>query len=492
MRRKALSILTLVLSATVFASCTEDVPEETTKETTAATTSETSEASEASEATGLVEGKTNTMYLSFDDPGGPELTGVRLSVCCSDALMSQISVTDLYGVNVLHSEVLGLVGIPLEIDYPADHVYAMEVEFFYDEDSLRGYDENHMSIIRYDEDGHFYVDVDNELDTEANTLTFTPEGPGVYMMIGADSWDEIFNGDFQEPDQSGYITDWERSADTGSIMELADTEWALMNAPVFTVENVEQLASVVWYVNSFDDYVTVDLQSDIDLEGYDWVPMGTSQVDCYGFSGCFYGNGHTISNMSITSSRGGGVGFIGYSKDLEVYDLNIVDASITGGGSVGILGGEVIGGPYISNVNVSGEINDYYNDAGGILGHEVYAVFENCTARVTIDGEPCNYLSARLQYLDEADLEEVFEVTMDDTGLISRTSLDDESGYDNLTWHIERNGSVILDRLAYDEMSFNLFTIFIPESGDTYTVYLTYFNDYTYVRCSNIAEVTIE
>jgi len=31
-------------------------------------------------------------------------------------------------------------------------------------------------------------------------------------------------------------TDWENYGDTGSIMEIADTDWALENAPVFHVE----------------------------------------------------------------------------------------------------------------------------------------------------------------------------------------------------------------------------------------------------------------
>ncbi len=37
-------------------------------------------------------------------------------------------------------------------------------------------------------------------------------------------------------------TDWENYGDTGSIMEIADTDWALENAPVFHVETKEQLA----------------------------------------------------------------------------------------------------------------------------------------------------------------------------------------------------------------------------------------------------------
>lgn len=45
-------------------------------------------------------------------------------------------------------------------------------------------------------------------------------------------------------------TDWENYGDTGSIMEIADTDWALENAPVFHVETKEQLAGVVYYVNA--------------------------------------------------------------------------------------------------------------------------------------------------------------------------------------------------------------------------------------------------
>ena len=72
-------------------------------------------------------------------------------------------------------------------------------------------------------------------------------------------------------------TDWENYGDTGSIMEIADTDWALENAPVFHVETKEQLAGVVYYVNAvkgYNDSVELYLEADIDLDGLEWVPMG--------------------------------------------------------------------------------------------------------------------------------------------------------------------------------------------------------------------------
>ena len=96
---------------------------------------------------------------------------------------------------------------------------------------------------------------------------------------------------------------WEIAYDTGSIMALADKKWAEDNAPDFHVSTPEELASVVYYVNTtLGVKVNVTIENDIDLTGYDWMPMGWSefQKGSFYFSGTVDGGGHTIQGMHLS------------------------------------------------------------------------------------------------------------------------------------------------------------------------------------------------
>ena len=159
-------------------------------------------------------------------------------------------------------------------------------------------------------------------------------------------------------------TDWENYGDTGSIMEIADTDWALENAPVFHVETKEPLAGVVYYVNAvkgYNDSVELYLEADIDLDGLEWVPMGgwyrpDRYLEHTTFVGIIDGQNHIIKNMHIDTKYGGHCGFVGYSYSLQVKNITFEKAYVSGGTYVGIAGGEIYGSEDWINVNVSGMV----------------------------------------------------------------------------------------------------------------------------------------
>ena len=71
-----------------------------------------------------------------------------------------------------------------------------------------------------------------------------------------------------------------------------------------TINDAETLAAIAGLVNGGDTMhgVVIKLGSDIDLKDYEnWTPIGNS---ANAFAGTFSGEGHTISNLSITSSNG--------------------------------------------------------------------------------------------------------------------------------------------------------------------------------------------
>ncbi len=180
-------------------------------------------------------------------------------------------------------------------------------------------------------------------------------------------------------------TDWENYGDTGSIMEIADTDWALENAPVFHVETKEQLAGVVYYVNAvkgYNDSVELYLEADIDLDGLEWVPMGgwyrpDRYLEYTTFVGLIDGQNHIIKNMHIDTKYGGHCGFVGYSYSLQVKNITFEKAYVSGGTYVGIAGGEIYGSEDWINVNVSGMVGTPGPETVSIVGREAGMSFRD-------------------------------------------------------------------------------------------------------------------
>ena len=131
-----------------------------------------------------------------------------------------------------------------------------------------------------------------------------------------------------------------------------------------------QLVNSAPYVEFFDK--TVKLSKDIDLTGYDWIPIGGSSAD---FCGTLDGNGHTVT--------------ININKDCTAVEEYI--------GLVGALGG----GGWIKNLSVQGEISvvntrpdtrtAYVGGIVSIMSSKTRGI-SNCKSSVEIDAENCKYV----------------------------------------------------------------------------------------------------
>ncbi|MDR1797130.1 MAG: dockerin type I repeat-containing protein [Clostridiales Family XIII bacterium] len=105
---------------------------------------------------------------------------------------------------------------------------------------------------------------------------------------------------------------------------------------VVAISTAEDLLAIAEDVNAGDDYagVTVVLQSDIDLGGEAWTPIGTygyAVAARHPFAGTFDGGGHAIEGLHI--AEGDGVALFGYLTG-TVKDLT-VSGEVSGGQCVG-------------------------------------------------------------------------------------------------------------------------------------------------------------
>ena len=66
------------------------------------------------------------------------------------------------------------------------------------------------------------------------------------------------------------------------------------------------------------------LANDIDMKDVEWTPVSLSNAT-------FDGQGHTISNLTVTASSGGYAGFIGFlGSSATVKNLTLTNVKVTG------------------------------------------------------------------------------------------------------------------------------------------------------------------
>ena len=255
-------------------------------------------------------------------------------------------------------------------------------------------------------------------ENSVDLVDINPSGKDADTLVVTNMSEDTPNNTLDTADMSGQPDT--RDADSTNWIELADTTWYNENDTTFTIDTAEELAGLAKLVNEGNDFSkkTIKLGENIDLNGKEWTPIGTSSNV---FSGTFDGQSHTISNLSINKPNSTHQGLFGYIKgngyttylvtDLELNNVNIIGNNYTGALSgqaftCGIenvtVSGNVIGGRYVGglighvytrfdNCNFTGSVTGAYgvkDQIGGIAGSGD-GRFYNCTA---IQGDDCEYL----------------------------------------------------------------------------------------------------
>ena len=170
---------------------------------------------------------------------------------------------------------------------------------------------------------------------------------------------------------------------------------------VIEIATAEELAAVSR--NLSGNYV---LTADIDLNGCEWTPLGvfmpgsdengqpTEYPDMsFAFTGTFDGNGHTISNFTVSQGEAYTAGLFGCLACASVSDLTVKDVSAEGF----LMVSDVVGYAFMSSVSgvklVNGVIHVVPNEMseegmfGGIVGAAMGSVITDCEAQVNITVE---------------------------------------------------------------------------------------------------------
>ena len=216
--------------------------------------------------------------------------------------------------------------------------------------------------------GTFYFRPQNDVVLEAgsrykytvkvNTTGLTLEG----CTIG--SWADG-GGESGEAEDLGYIYD--------------------SNTNTYTVYNADGLMNVAELVNGGKSDINITLNTDIDLTGKDWTPIGTDYDNSY--KGTFDGGGHTITGLTFTTNDefAGLFGWLnraGTVKNVVMEGVQITSNQIYGGSIGGVVG---YSWGTIENCSVSGSVSGTVY-VGGVVGAQIGGSITGCSSSATVKG----------------------------------------------------------------------------------------------------------
>ena len=199
------------------------------------------------------------------------------------------------------------------------------------------------------------------------TCTFTNGKTFVYKMKNAADW------------QAGGEYTY-----TVSLAAAKDLGYTIESNGSYTVTSADGLMNVAELVNGGKTDINITLDTDIDLTGKEWTPIGTGYSNKY--TGTFDGGGHTIKGLTVTTydqfvGLFGSIGNAGTVKNVMMEDVQITSNRSSGfaGGVAGYSDGT------IENCSVSGSVSGTVY-VGGVVGAQWEGSITGCSSSATVKG----------------------------------------------------------------------------------------------------------
>lgn len=151
-------------------------------------------------------------------------------------------------------------------------------------------------------------------------------------------------------------------------------------ADPFILKTAAHLSEFASTPQDWNSDVYVRLGSDIDASTLT-SSIGTMSSP---YKGHFDGNGHTISNLTVSASDlGSAAGLFGALSGAEIKNLGIRNATVTGVNHVGALAGKAEGGT-IDRCYATGTVSGASICVGGLVGENAGATISDCYAGVSV------------------------------------------------------------------------------------------------------------
>ena len=178
------------------------------------------------------------------------------------------------------------------------------------------------------------------------------------------------------------IGDWADGGGESGTTE--DLGYTIEGNGSYTVTSTDGLMNIAELVNGGKTNINITLDTNINLTGKDWTPIGTSFGNSY--TGTFDGGGHTITGLTVTTSDEyaglfGCLGNAGTVKNVVMDGIQIEcnHGSGCAGGVVGFSRG------IIENCSVSGSVSGTVY-VGGVVGAQWGGFITGCSSSARVKG----------------------------------------------------------------------------------------------------------
>ena len=183
-------------------------------------------------------------------------------------------------------------------------------------------------------------------------------------------------------------TDWQAGGEytyTVSLAAAKDLGYTIESNGSYTVTSADGLMNVAELVNGGKTDINITLDTNIDLTGKDWTPIGTDYDNSY--KGTFDGGGHTITGLTFTTNDefAGLFGWLnraGTVKNVVMEGVQITSNQIYGGSIGGVVG---YSWGTIENCSVSGSVSGT-NCVGGVVGSQKAGSITGCSSSAIVKG----------------------------------------------------------------------------------------------------------
>ena len=183
-------------------------------------------------------------------------------------------------------------------------------------------------------------------------------------------------------------TDWQAGGEytyTVSLAAAKDLGYTIESDGSYTVTSADGLMNIAKLVNGGKSDINITLDTDIDLTGKDWTPIGTDYDNSY--KGTFDGGGHTITGLTFTTNDeyAGLFGWLnraGTVKNVVMEGVQITSHQIYGGSIGGVVG---YSWGTIENCSVSGSVSGT-DCVGGVVGSQKAGSIIGCCTSATVKG----------------------------------------------------------------------------------------------------------
>ena len=180
-------------------------------------------------------------------------------------------------------------------------------------------------------------------------------------------------------------TDWQAGGEYTYTVSLAAARgYIIEDDGSYTVTSADGLMNIAELVNGGKTDINITLDTDIDLTGKNWTPIGTSFSNKY--TGTFDGGGHTIKGLTVTTNDQfvglfGSIGNAGTVKNVMMEGVQITKNHSSGfaGGVAGYSDGT------IENCSVSGSVSGTVY-VGGVVGAQWEGSITGCSSSATVKG----------------------------------------------------------------------------------------------------------